>query len=128
MSLANAAYNASLTWKDPTLRLLESQAEIPMFGITPIELGLKGNEDRFLKMLKDDGMYRGLFPQSFPEDVDPFTMRNVTKAIAAFERTLVSMNAPYDRYRYENKSDAISDSAKRGEVLFFSGEKAGCFQ
>ncbi len=54
-------------------------------------------------------------------------MSNVTKSIAAFERTLMLVNSPYDRYRYANDSNAISEAAKRGEILFFSGERTGCF-
>jgi cytochrome c peroxidase len=38
------------------------------------------------------------------------------------------VNSPYDRYRYGNESNALSDAAKRGEILFFSSEKTGCFQ
>ena len=38
------------------------------------------------------------------------------------------MRSPYDRYRWGGESSAISDAAKRGELLFFSSERAGCFQ
>jgi cytochrome c peroxidase len=38
------------------------------------------------------------------------------------------MNSPYDRYRWGGDSAAISDSAKRGEILFSSSERGGCFQ
>ena len=38
------------------------------------------------------------------------------------------MRSPYDRYRWGGDSSAISDSAKRGELLFFSSERGGCFQ
>src|SRR5262245_8118130 len=44
MSLANIGYSPLLTWANPTLRSLEEQAEIPMFGTEPVELGLKGHE------------------------------------------------------------------------------------
>jgi cytochrome c peroxidase len=57
-----------------------------------------------------------------------YTLENVTKAIAAFERTIISMGSPYDRYRWAGESSAISAAAKRGELLFFSSERAGCFQ
>jgi cytochrome c peroxidase len=56
------------------------------------------------------------------------SLQNVTKAIAAFERTIISMRSPYDRYRWGGESSAISDSAKRGELLFSSSERGGCFQ
>jgi cytochrome c peroxidase len=57
-----------------------------------------------------------------------FTLSSVCRAIAAFERTIVSLRSPYDRYRWGGEESAISDAAKRGELLFFSSERAGCFQ
>lgn len=56
----------------------------------------------------------------------PVSVRNLTLAIAAFERTLNAFNSPYDRYRYGGESDAISAAAKRGEALFTS-ERLECF-
>jgi len=50
------------------------------------------------------------------------------KAIAAFERTIVSVRSAYDRYRSGHDENAISDAAKRGDFLFNSSERAGCFQ
>jgi cytochrome c peroxidase len=128
MSLLNVAYNGRLTWADPDLDSLEQQALVPMLGEDPIELGLKGRERDFLEALHHDPLYRKLFPQAFPGETDLFTLANVTKAIAAFERTIVSMKSPYDRYRWGGDPSAISDAAKRGEILFFSSERAGCFQ
>jgi cytochrome c peroxidase len=128
MSLANVAYVPHLTWANPKLSSLEAQALVPMLGEEPVELGLKGHEPELLTTLRRDTVYSTLFPQAFPGEPDPYTLSNVTKAIAAFERTIVSMRSPYDRYRWGNDSSAISESAKRGELLFFSSERAGCFQ
>jgi cytochrome c peroxidase len=128
MSLVNVAYVPFLTWANPNLTSLEEQALIPMLGEEPIELGLKGHEQEFLDRLRSDAVYQALFPQAFPGATDLYTIPNVTQAIAAFERTIISMRAPYDRYRWDGDSSAISDAAKRGELLFFSSERAGCFQ
>jgi cytochrome c peroxidase len=128
MSLANVGYSPLLTWANPSLNSLEEQAMVPIFGTEPIELGLKGHEDRFLADIGRDAVYQKLFPQAFPGQSGLYTMSNVTKALAAFERTITSLNSPYDRYRYDNDSNAISDAAKRGELLFFSGERTACFQ
>ena len=128
MSLVNVAYAARLTWADPALSSLEEQALIPMLGEEPIELGLKGHEQELLETLRGDAVYQRLFPAAFPGESDVFTLAHVTKAIAAFERSIVSMRSPYDRYRWGGDSSAISDAAKRGEVLFFSSERAGCFR
>ena len=128
MSLVNVAYVPYLTWANPKLTSLEEQALIPMLGEDPVELGLKGREQAYLDIVRNDPVYRKLFPLAFPDDNDPYTLSNVTKAIATFERTIVSMRSPYDRYRWGGDFSAISDSAKRGELLFSSSERGGCFQ
>jgi cytochrome c peroxidase len=128
MSLVNVAYAPSLTWANPALTSLEEQALMPMLGTDPIELGLKGREQEFLSAVRRDPVYRKLFPQAFAGEGDPFTLSNVTKAIAAFERTIISMRSPYDRYRWGGDSSAISDAAKRGEIFFSSSERGRCFQ
>ncbi len=128
MSLTNIAYNPLLTWANPSLSSLEEQAQTPMFGTEPVELGLRGQEARLLSDIRNDAIYQKLFPEAFPGEQSLYTIGSVTKAIAAFERTLISVNSPYDRYRYGNEPKAISDAAKRGEVLFFSTERTACFQ
>jgi cytochrome c peroxidase len=128
MSLVNIAYNAVLTWNRPDLRSLEEQARVPMFSHSPVELGLEGAGAEFLKLLRSDPIYRPLVAAAFPGERDPFTIANVTKALAAFERSIISARSPYDRFHFGGDSDAISDSAKRGEVLFFSEPVAGCFR
>jgi cytochrome c peroxidase len=128
MSLVNVAYAPILTWANPTLDSLEEQALTPMLSEEPIELGLKGHEQEFLNTLRRDPLYQRIFPEAFPEAGDIYTLQNITKAIAAFERTIISMRSPYDRYRWGGDSLAIPDSAKRGELLFSSSERAGCFQ
>ncbi len=128
MSLANVAYLPALTWANPTLVALEDQALVPMLGTDPVELGLGGREAAFLADLRRDTIYQRLFPRAFSGANDSYTMTNVVKAIAAFERTIISMRSPYDRYRYGGEPNAISASAKRGETFFFSGQRGSCFQ
>lgn len=127
MSLVNVAYAPVLTWAHPTLDSLEDQALIPMLGEEPIELGLKGREDDFLALATQDLTYRRLFVAAFPGETN-IAMGHVTQALAAFERSIVSMRSPYDRYRWGGEPSAISSAAKRGEILFFSSERAGCFR
>lgn len=95
-----------------------------MLGDRPLELGYK--EDKFLQMLRFDPKYARLFELAFPEDAR-FTTRNVAQAIACFERTIISARSPYDRYHYGRDDNAISASAKRGEMLFFS-QPLSCFR
>ena len=125
MSLANVAYTPVLTWANPNMRQLERQALVPMFGEHPVEMGLSGKDDQVVAVLKPEPRYQKLFPAAFPGQSAPFTIDNVTKAIAAFERTLISGDSAYDRYLNGDRQ-AISDSAKRGEALFFS-ERLECF-
>jgi len=126
MSLVNVAYSSALTWANPLMRTLEAQALVPMFGETPVELGMSGKEAVLLERLKDDATYRKLFAAAFPLDARAFSIHNVTRAIASFERTILSGDSPYDRYRLGDDPEAIPESAKRGEALFFS-ERLECF-
>jgi cytochrome c peroxidase len=125
MSLANIAYATTLTWARPDVKSLEMQANVPMFGPHPVELGLYGMEDVLLSRLRDVDVYKTMFPAAFPDDADPFTVVNVTRAIASFERTLISGNSPYDRFKPGGDVNAISESAKRGADLFFNPDPSG---
>ena len=126
MSLVNVAYSPVLTWANPLMRTLEAQALVPLFGENPVELGMTGKEDLLLQRLKADARYRKLFAAAFPGEANSFTLRTVTQALASFERTILSGDSPYDRYRNGDYANAISESAKRGETLFFS-ERLECF-
>jgi cytochrome c peroxidase len=126
MSLANVAYTPVLTWANPNVRRLEAQALLPLFGEHPVELGFLGKEDILIQRLRETPEYRDLLPRAFPEDRDAFTVANIARALASFERTLLSGDSPYDRYRRGDDPNAISGSAKRGEALFFS-ERTECF-
>lgn len=126
MALANVAYQASLTWANPVLFELESQTVVPIFGERPVELGLRNKEDLLIERLRADERYAVLFPRAFPGEADPFTIASVARAISAFERTMLSYDAPYDRYVYGGDQGAISESAKRGGELFNS-ERLECF-
>ena len=127
MSLVNVAYAGVLTWSDPNERTLEHQALAPMFNKQPVELGVKNNGADFLRAARADGTYRRLFRAAFPGEAHPYTIANVAKALASFERTIISGNSPYDKYHYGVDDKAIPASAKRGEILFFS-EPLSCFR
>jgi cytochrome c peroxidase len=119
MPLANVAWFAVFNWANPTVTQLEDQSLTPLFNDHPIELGLLQQNDRFISVIAADPTYRRLFPNAFPGDPGPYTFVHVRKALAAFERTLISGNSPYDHYRYRHEESAITESAKRGEDLFF---------
>lgn len=131
MGLANVAYLPTLTWANPLLKSLEVQALIPIFGEHPVEMGMAGREGELFARLRGDATYRRLFAHAFPTEARQgeaalYSLSTVTKAMAAFERSLLSFNSPYDRYKYGGEPAAISAAAKRGEALFF-GEKMECY-
>jgi len=125
MSLANVAYVSALTWVNPLLRDLSEQALIPMFGEEPVELGLSGLEDELLERLRSDTAYQELFMAAYPDRADPFSLSGISDALATFQRTLLSFDAPYDRY-IRGDDNAMSAEALRGMELFNS-EELECF-
>lgn len=126
MALANVGYSPALTWANPHLRRLEFQALLPMFGQEPVEMGLAGEERAVFEQLTADPVYAELFARVFPERDGAIDLYTVTRALAAFERTLISADSPYDRFKYGGQANAISAAAKRGEELFFS-HKLECY-
>jgi cytochrome c peroxidase len=126
MSLANVAYASSFTWANATLASLEDQALVPLFGESPVELGLVGAVQTAFDALRSDPQYEELFALAFPDELEPISLDTVVKAIATFERALVSGRSPYDRYTYDGEKDALSEGARRGMALFFS-ERLECF-
>lgn len=125
MSLVNSAYVSRLTWANPLLDRLEDQALTPMFGDNPVEMGMAGQETLLIEILRSDDVYARLVPQVFPDDADPYSVLNAVRAIAAFVRSIVSFDSPYDRY-VAGDDTALDAAAIRGMDLFFS-ERLECF-
>jgi cytochrome c peroxidase len=121
MPLANVAWNAALNWASPEVTTLEEQLLIPLLGEHPVEMGLKGNEERVLATLRADTDLRHAFATVFAgEPGGELTLVTLAKAIAAFERSLVSADTPFDRYVYRDERDALTPQARSGMALFFS--------
>jgi len=125
MSLVNTAYASRLTWANSLLDKLEDQALTPMFGDNPVEMGMAGREEQIEQLVRTDPRYAELFPKAFSADDDPYSVLNVIRSIAAFVRTIVGFESPYDQF-LRGDEQAIDDSAKRGMELFFS-ERLECF-
>lgn len=125
MSLANAGYQPVLTWANPLMHSLEQQALMPLIGQEPVELGLAGMDDEVRERLQSERIYRRLFREAFPEVRGEISLATITRALGAFQRTIISVRSPYDRYRYEGDVNAVSDAVIRGEALFFS-ERLEC--
>lgn len=126
MGLANVAWLPQLTWGNPTLQTLEQQALVPLFGEFPVELGITGSEDAVLERIKTDPDYPAAFAAAFPDEPNPIDFPHIVKAIASYERTLISGSSPYDQSTYGGQADAMSAAAVRGMDLFFS-ERLECY-
>lgn len=127
MSLTNVAYNAAYTWGDSSIVTLEAQMRQPLFNEHPIELGLKGREAQVIEWLSADERYRQDFARAFAGETPAVSTDHFIKAIAAYERTLISGRSAFDRYVFDDEHDALSPSAKRGMALFYS-KRVGCAQ
>jgi cytochrome c peroxidase len=125
MSLANVAYNPAFTWSDAKVHSLESQMRQPLFNEHPVEMGLEpaGAVDA----LAADATLREEFAGAFPGEPPPVSIEHIVKAIAAFERTLISGRSRFDRYVFDDDRSALSGPEKRGMALFFS-VRVGCSQ
>jgi cytochrome c peroxidase len=123
MSLANVGYIPFLTWANPLLHGLEQQALVPLTSQSPVEMGIAGMEAQVMERLRAEPIYRELFPKSFPEAGGEISLATVVRALAAFQRTLISVNSYYDRHL--RGGTRLGEAALRGEALFF-GEKLEC--
>jgi len=127
MSLTNVVYNRTFNWAEARTHSLEEQALVPMFGLDPIEMGMTGAEEGILQTLAADSEYQQRFPLAFPAESAPISIPNIVRAIATFERSLISFGSAYDRYVTHGDAKALSPSAERGLELFFS-RGLGCSQ
>lgn len=113
-TVLNAAFNKSQFWdgREPDL---EGQSKQPL--INPVEHGL-ANYEPILKIIGTDSYYQGAFQSVFEVSSEKVTIEHIAKAIASFERTLVSGNSPFDRYYFKRQTDAMTDAQIRGFNLF----------
>ena len=113
-TVVNSLYFKTMFW-DGRSPSLEDQALHPF--LNPVEMGLK-NHEPILAIVRSDPEYVKAFKEVFGKSGDAVTMDEVTKAIAAFERTIVTGNSAFDRYFYGGEEDALTPAQKRGFDLF----------
>ena len=116
-SVINIAYNSSQFW-DGRAATMEEQATAPIVASRE----MNSNPQQMIGEITDIPYYDQKFKQIFG---GPPSMENVGKAIAAFERTIVTGDSKFDRYEKGNKK-ALTEQEKRGLILFVS--KAACTQ
>ncbi|NOQ35995.1 MAG: c-type cytochrome [Methylococcaceae bacterium] len=103
----NSAFNDVQFW-DGRAKSLEEQAAGPVTN--PIEMGMKSWDDVVARLKAIDG-YKHAFHKAFGKN--SISKDNATKAIAAYERTLITPNSPYDKYAKGDKS-ALTEQQVRG--------------
>lgn len=114
-SLVNIAYQELLFWDGGALTL-ENQVFAPLQDHNEMDVHL----DTVLVRLNTHAGYRDAFDEAFQEEA---TLRSLTQALAAFQRTIRSGGSRYDRY-VAGDEEALNDAQKRGLELF--QDKAGC--
>jgi cytochrome c peroxidase len=95
--LANVGRRTVLTWGNSTIRTLEAQFLVPVMGTHPVEMGMAGKEEELVRRLSANPCYRALFKAAFPAERGVVGSDAVARAVAAFQRTLVSADTPIDR-------------------------------
>jgi len=115
----NAAFLAAQFW-DGRAPTLEEQAKGPIQAHVEMDL----TPEEAVQRLRDTG-YEPLFQEAFPGEENPVTFDNIANAIAAFERTLITPNAPFDRY-LAGDTTALSAQQKQGLALFQDAGCVGC--
>ena len=113
-TVVNAAYFDVQFW-DGRSPSLEDQSQHPF--LNPVEMGLKDHQP-ILKIVRSDPAYVKAFEQVFGKKGAQVTMKEVQQAIAAFERSKVAGDSPFDRYFYGGDSKALTDAQKRGFDLY----------
>ena len=118
-TVLNAAFLGDFFW-DGRSPSLEKQAEDPVQNPREMANTLATVEKR----LSHDAEYRQEFEKAFGPG--PIKFANVAKAIASFERTLVSGGSPFDRFHYGGDRSALTPAAQRGLEVFSRKDKANC--
>ncbi|GAB5539620.1 MAG: cytochrome-c peroxidase [Salibacteraceae bacterium] len=116
-SLANVAYHPYYT-REGGVPTLEMQILVPIQEHNEFNSNIVAISEELSK----DPSYVSMSQAAYERDPDPYV---ITRALANFERSLLSGNSPYDQYVYQGDSRALSKSAKRGLQLFAGKAKCG---
>ena len=115
-TVLNAVYMTTQFW-DGRSPSLEDQALHPF--LNPVEMGLPSHEP-ILEIIRGDSEYVESFGKVFGKKAGEVTMKEVTMAIAAFERAQVAGDSPFDRWFYLGEKDAMTPQQIRGYVVFIN--------
>lgn len=118
-SILNAAYYPVLLW-DGRSTTLEDQVRYPLTHPKEMSHTMSGA----VEALEGNPPYPELFQAAFGEE--GITYEKVTQALAAYERTLLSGDSPFDRFFFGGRDDELSAASRRGWELFRG--RAGCIE
>ncbi len=116
-ALQNLAWLTPLTWADPRQTTLEQQAAVPILGDHPVEMAMQGHEAEIGRRLGRDPCYRAMFRKAFPGGGGRIDYANTVKALAAFERALISRGSDWDRFT-SGHADVLSEDVRQGLAVF----------
>lgn len=119
-TVLNAVFNAAQFW-DGRAEDLQAQAK------GPVQAGVEMNNtpQRVVTTLKSIPEYASDFKKAFPNDTDPVSFDNMAYALEAFEVSLITPNAPFDRFL--NGDDVALDAKqKEGLALFMDSGCSAC--
>lgn len=122
-TVINAAYNKTQFWdgREPSL---EAQSKQPF--LNPVEMALPDHA-YILKIVSKDAEYTGMFKKVFGVAASGISIDHVAMAIAAFERSKISGDSPFDRYYFGTDATALSAAQQRGlEVYLNEGRCVSC--
>jgi cytochrome c peroxidase len=116
----NAVFNIAQFW-DGRAEDLKEQAKGPIQAAVE----MNSTPEFVVETLKSMPEYVRIFKQAFPEESDPVSFDNITKAIEAFEATLLTPSSRFDQY-LEGKEDMIKENEKQGLKFFIDKGCVAC--
>lgn len=119
-TVLNAVFNTAQFW-DGRAKDLEEQAGGPL--VNPVEMASPAGH--VSEQLQGIPGYREAFRKAFPDAKEPISLTNAQKAIAVFEATLITPNAPFDRF-LQGDAKALTAEQKEGLSLFMDKGCSAC--
>ena len=119
-TVLNAVFNTAQFWDGRAADLAE-QAGGPL--VNPVEMAT--THEHAVEMLEGIPGYQAFFEEAFPDAEDAINIDNVQDAIALFEATLITPDAPFDQY-LRGDADALNEQQKTGLALFMDKGCAAC--
>lgn len=116
----NAVFNVAQFW-DGRAKDLAEQAKGPVQA----SVEMNNNPEQVIVTLKSLPAYVDAFKKAFPAEEDALTFDNVARAIEVFEATLITPNAPFDRF-LKGEAKALNAGEKEGLAAFMNKGCAGC--